>query len=91
MCCNHTDCLLQGCCGTSHDQSESKHRPWKQLDWDLEDDEMGLLATVVLGESVNERQEKSLGEDHGSKNQASNCLSPVSLFEIENHRQIAKR
>jgi hypothetical protein len=57
----------------------------------LEDDEMGLLATVVLGESVDECQEKSLGEDHGSKNQASNYLSPVSLSETENHRQIAKR
>jgi len=72
MCCKDTDCLLQCCCGPSHDQSEGKHRPWKQLDGDLEDDKMGLLATVVLGESINEGQEKSLGENHGSKNQASN-------------------
>jgi len=85
MCCKDTDCLLQCCCGPSHDQSEGKHRPCKQLDGDLEDDEMGLLATVVLGESVNECEEKSLGENHGSKNQASNDLLPVSMSETENY------
>lgn len=51
---NYAHGLLQSSLWTAHDERQCQHSPGKELDWDLQDDEMRLLAAVVLGESVDE-------------------------------------
>lgn len=63
MGCNDSHTLLHRSSKTAHDQRQQEHSPWKQFDRDLKDDEMCLLATVVLGVSVHECQHKWRGEN----------------------------
>lgn len=67
MRCNNTHALLQSRLRPTHDKGERKHCPREQLDWDLNNDKRRLLATVVLGESVNEGEEEGLSEDMTSQ------------------------
>ena len=62
--------LLQSCPRATHNERQSQHGPGEELHWNLENDEMGFLAPVVLGKSVNKCEEKRLRKDAASKAQA---------------------
>lgn len=70
--------LLQRSCGTAHYESQGEHCPRKKLNRNLQNNEMCFLAPVVLRKGIDEGEKKSLSEDVGTKNQASNHLWPVS-------------
>ena len=64
---DHTHSLVQCRLRATHDESKCEHGPGEQLDRNLENDEMRLLAAVVLCKGVNECQEESLSEDNTSQ------------------------
>ena len=76
---NDTCALLHSALRSTHDQGESKHSPRQILDWNLQDDEVGFLSSVVLCEGVDECKEERCGEDVGIKQKSCRCLVRVSV------------
>lgn len=64
----------QGSRVATEDEGHAEHGPGEEFDGDLDDEEVGLLAAVVLGIGVDEGKDQGGGEDGGAEVEPGSCL-----------------
>lgn len=66
--------------GPAHDEGQGQGGPGEVFHRDLEEDEVGFCAAIVLGEGVDQSEGEGRGEDVGGEEEAGEALFEVHVL-----------